>query len=376
MRDIFQELFPLNSTFQQDLFEFLQRLGLFALLIIGSLVVGQMLPFLIRVLIQRFAPRQVLTMYQKLVMPLRSLIVYTGILITATLGLNLFRAYSGFFNISTFFVYLALTISTSWLASRLMSQTIRLYGIQLIRHLQGEVDDFVLLGEAVANTIIVFVAILLFAQSQDLNLISVLTGLGIGGVAIAFAAKETISQVIGTILIYLDRPYIPGEYIRVNFKITDEDVYGRVESIGIRSTKIRVAGKNTLVIVPNSVMVVKDIENISRGNKVMALLYLDFPSVLSDREGALVKETVKSSISSLLGVEPLSTRVFLFNPENRAGTRARVTFFLLSSSQNSLDLRKRLVEVANKSIQKHLAQHNLAFSIEEPLLYVDSPITQ
>ncbi len=376
MPDIIQELFQIDATFTQDLTDFLQRFGLFTLLIVGSFIIGQLLPFGLRLVIRRFTSEKVDNLYRDLVLPLRSLIVNTGILVSASISLNLFRSYGGFYDISTFFTYLALTISTSWLASKLVSQSLRLYGIQLIRQLGGEVDDFVLLSEAVANAIIVFVATLAFAQSQDLNIISVLTGLGIGGVAIAFAAKETISQIIGTILIYLDRPYVAGEYIRVNFKITDDDTYGRVESIGIRSTKIRVAGKNTLVIVPNSVMVTKDIENISRGNKVMALLYLNFKISLSHKQEALVKETTIDSISGLLGVEPLSTRVFFFTPEDRSGTRARVTFFLLSSSQDSLDLRKRLVTMANQSIKKNLDAHNLTFSIDDPMLYVDSPITK
>ncbi|MGB3612209.1 MAG: hypothetical protein WBA10_00335 [Elainellaceae cyanobacterium] len=65
------------------------------------------------------------------------------------------------------------------------------------------------------------------------------------------------------------------------------------------------------------------------------------------------------AIGGLLGVEPLSIRIFLFEPDDRPGTRARVSFFLLSSSQGSLGIRKRLVEVANEKITASFAAHGL-----------------
>ncbi|MGB5975288.1 MAG: hypothetical protein WBG38_18320, partial [Nodosilinea sp.] len=66
----------------------------------------------------------------------------------------------------------------------------------------------------------------------------------------------------------------------------------------------------------------------------------------------------------------------VYDPENESGTRARVSFFLLSSSQNSLSLRKRLVDIANEEITKRLSGHNLQFVMQGPMLYVNSPVTR
>ena len=63
-----------------------------------------------------------------------------------------------------------------------------------------------------------------------------------GCLAIAFAAQKTLEQLLGTCVLYLDRPFIPGEYIRL-----PSGLFGRVESIGLRSTKIRTAAKSTLI---------------------------------------------------------------------------------------------------------------------------------
>nr|MDJ0708566.1 mechanosensitive ion channel family protein [Leptolyngbyaceae cyanobacterium MO_188.B28] len=116
-------------------------------------------------------------------------------------------------------------------------------------------------------------------------------------------------------------------------------------------------------------------ENISRGKKVMALLYLDFPKPLKEQEEALVHQIVQDSTHKLFGIDPGSTRIALFHPEDHVGTRARVSFFMVGSSEDSIGLRKRLLEIAGDSISQRLKEHNLAFKIEEPTVYVDSPIT-
>ena len=54
---------------------------------------------------------------------------------------------------------------------------------------------------------------------------------------------------------------------------------------------------------------------------------------------------------------------------------ARITFFILGSSENSLELRKRLLELANEKISKKLKSYEIEFTMEEPTIYVDSPIT-
>lgn len=176
-------------------------------------------------------------------------------------------------------------------------------------------------------------------------------------------------------MLYLDRPFVPGEHIRVSLNPHAEDVYGRIESIGLRSTKLRTAAKSTLVIIPNSTMANLDIENITRGKKVMVLLYLDFVRMLEERERSLVEQVVKESTNILFGIDPGSTKISLFELDDKPGTRARVTFFILGSSENSIQLRKRLLELANDTIAKKLLAYSLQFSIQEPTVYVDSPVT-
>lgn len=376
MQNIISELFRLDASFQQDLLAFGLRVLIFIVMLMSAWIGVRLVPFLIRVVIERLASKTIAPGYKRVFQPVRRSLIRMLFWGCAVLALGQFRDYVGLYGVTSFFFYLAFTVSVGWFLSRLVRQLLQVYGVTVIKRAGYDADDFVIVMGNLANAAIVFFTAVYFAQTQNLNLISVLAGLGIVGLAISFAAKETFAQIIGSIVLYLDRPYMPGEYVRINFNPKDDDVYGRIEAIGLRSTKIRVAAKNTLVIAPNSIMIKKDIENISRGTKVMSLLYLDFTKILNDSERALVNNIVNNSISKLLGVEPLSVKIFLFKPEDKPGTRARVSFFLLSSSQGSLDIRKRLVEVANEAITTNFAKHGLAFTMQEPMLYVDSPVTR
>ena len=376
IQDILQEIFQIDAEFQQGLLTFGTKAAAFLMLLLGAGILARLAPFILRVILERFAAQTFAPGYQQVIHPIHQAFVRALFLGFAVLALDQLRDYAGLHGILNFLFYLAFSVCAGWFLSQLVYQVLQIYGVKLVRRFSHDVDDFVIVIGNLANAIIVFFTIVYFAQTQNLNLISVIAGLGIAGFAVSLAAKETISQIIGSIVLYLDRPYLPGEYVRVSFNPKDEDVYGRIEAIGLRSTKIRVAAKNTLVIAPNSLMVKKDIENISRGTKVMSLLYLDFSSPLDDGERALVKGVVGDAIGNLLGVEPQSVKIFLFEPEDKPGTRARASFFLLSSSQGALGIRKRLVEVANETITARLAERGLAFTLQEPMLYVDSPVTR
>ncbi|MGB5972913.1 MAG: mechanosensitive ion channel domain-containing protein, partial [Nodosilinea sp.] len=314
IQDFIQDIFSVDAALQERLLDFGLRTGFFTVLVALSWMVSQVVTILLKVSVERLAPANIAAEYQQILGSYRQPFANTIFLGLVTLNLGVLQDYAGVVSLLGFFAYLALAISGGWLLSKVLRKVIRIYGVRAFQKFSRDVDDFILVAESLLNAAVIFFSIIFFAQSQDLNLISLLAGLGVVGLAVSFAARETIAQIIGSIVLYLDRPYLPGEYVRVSFNPKDEDVYGRVESIGIRSTKIRVSGKNTLVIAPNSIMVAKDIENISRGNKVMALLYLDFPHSLREQERALAKEVIEASISGIYGVEPLSAKVAVYDP--------------------------------------------------------------
>jgi MscS family membrane protein len=106
------------------------------------------------------------------------------------------------------------------------------------------------------------------AFNQDIG--SLLTGLSIVGAALALAAKESIENLIASFIIFFDKPFFTGDNVRVN------NVVGKVEHIGLRSTRIRTPEK-TLVTVPNKLMVDGVVDNMSMRNKWRAEIKLTLP---------------------------------------------------------------------------------------------------
>jgi MscS family membrane protein len=102
------------------------------------------------------------------------------------------------------------------------------------------------------------VGVLTILATLEVDVIALLGGLGIGGIAIALAAQDAVGNFIGTISIFADRPFKVGDWIIVGDKVD-----GNVEQIGFRSTKVRTWPK-TLMSIPNKVLATEIVDNWSR----------------------------------------------------------------------------------------------------------------
>ncbi|MGC1195273.1 MAG: mechanosensitive ion channel domain-containing protein [Geitlerinemataceae cyanobacterium] len=369
---------PIESEILQYVLELMVRLGLFSLVVIVSPFAGRLGLRLIRRglrLLESFGIIDSDKAYHRTIEPLQTPLSLTGMFLFIAICLNLLIKYEDLYNFISIFVYSMLSVGIGWFASKIAHQIIHRSAIGLVHRWFGKVNEVVLIFETLIYVLIVLMAVVIFAIGLRINLVALGASLGIGGVAIAFAAQQALGRLFGTLELYLDRPYICGEYIRVNFNPYGEDVYGRVESIGLRSTKIRLLAQNTMMIVPNSTMASKNIENVSRGKKIMAMLCLDFPNCLREDEKALVTHTIEQESRLFWGFEKASTRIQYEEIDRVSKTRARVFFFITSPSKNSLELRKRLLELANQAISKKLAVQNLRFTVPEPTIYIDSPMS-
>lgn len=352
-------------------------LGVFAGLVVIALLVGYWTPSLVRFGIARLLPAAAIAGYDQVVQPARTALRWVGslLLISWAWGI-LVTPHPNLHRLLSPIIDLGVIASIAWLVSRLLRQVVRVYGVDLLKRMGLQVDELLLVFETIVNSIIGVMAVLIYAQSQQFNLVGLFASLGIGGLAFAFAAQKILEQFIGTIVLYLDRPFIPGEYIRLS-----NGQLGRVESIGLRSTKVRTAAKSTLMILPNSNLMTMEIENVSRAKKIMVMLYLDFARPLTEEDAALVRQVVNQCTDSVFGVDPGSTSIVFTaagattSPEPQKLRRARVTFFILGSSDNSNELRKRLLQLANETMAQRLASYGIHFTSQDPTVYVESPVT-
>ena len=138
---------------------------------------------------------------------------------------------------------------------------------------------------------VIITSVLVGLQSLGFNISAVLAFGGIGGIAVGFAAKDLLANFFGGLMIYLDRPFAIGDWIRS----PDRNIEGTVENIGWRLTSIRTFDKRPLYI-PNSMFSSISVENPSRMshrriNETIGVRYEDgkkLPIIIEDVKNMLM----------------------------------------------------------------------------------------
>lgn len=107
------------------------------------------------------------------------------------------------------------------------------------------------------KTIIWIFALLTALSNLGINVTSLVAGLGIGGIAIALAAQNILGDLFSSLAIYLDRPFIVGDSIKIG------ETIGTVEKIGMKTTRVR-AQQGEEIVFPNKDIVSAQIHNMTR----------------------------------------------------------------------------------------------------------------
>ncbi|MFQ5519654.1 MAG: mechanosensitive ion channel family protein [Mariprofundus sp.] len=142
-----------------------------------------------------------------------------------------------------------------WFLWRLV-EGLSVYFTERAKETDSSLDDQ--LVPFIAKTLKIFLvltAVLVVAQNMGYSISGLIASLGIGGIAIAMAAKDTIANIFGSVMILVDRPFMVGDWIKT------PEFEGVVEKVGFRSTRIRTFAR-TLVNVPNSTLANMVIDNI------------------------------------------------------------------------------------------------------------------
>jgi MscS family membrane protein len=148
-----------------------------------------------------------------------------------------------------------------WALSRVMDVGARmLVGHGATRQRRGSMALISLLAR-VGKVVVAALAVVAFVSELGYPVASVIAGLGIGGLSIALAAQKTMENLFGAFSIGADQPFREGDFIKV------DDVVGTVETIGLRSTRIRTLDR-TLVTMPNGKLADSRVESFSARDRI------------------------------------------------------------------------------------------------------------
>ena len=155
----------------------------------------------------------------------------------------------------------AAVVGLTWLLIRLVDIVAELTQTHL-RHLDQPARIAVAhLIRRLTKVVVVSLGVLVLLYLANLDLTAALAGLGIGGIAVAFAAQKTLENLFGGILIITDQPVRVGDFCKIG------SVSGTIEDIGLRSTRIRTLDR-TVVSVPNGQMAAENVENFGVRDKI------------------------------------------------------------------------------------------------------------
>ena len=148
----------------------------------------------------------------------------------------------------------------AWFASRLSQEFFSNWS-KVAEKTESKLDDQAIpIIRRSVKVFIYLIGLALFLQNMGYSVSSLLAGLGLGGAALALASKDSLSNLFGAIVIFLDRPFHIGDWIEVG------EVEGTVEEIGLRTTRVRTFA-NSLITLPNSTLTTSSINNWSQMKK-------------------------------------------------------------------------------------------------------------
>lgn len=134
---------------------------------------------------------------------------------------------------------------------------------------ESKLDDQLVpfLKDAIKVLIVIFALLIVLGMVFKVNVSALIGGLGIGGLAIALAAQESLANLLGSFTIFLDKPFTVGDIIDFN------GITGTVEKVGFRSTRIRTLDKS-YVTVPNKSLVGAPLNNITESTHRRARFFI------------------------------------------------------------------------------------------------------
>ncbi|NEO32732.1 MAG: mechanosensitive ion channel [Symploca sp. SIO3C6] len=330
------------------------------------------LPKLIDSLFTQFSSTEFREIYQKVMTPHQGWLSWVIILTIVDLTVLVIPA-------PTLLKFLELplgllvAINIIFLSFKLFIELFERYLIEVMLEEDRKINSELLaLAKFLTKAVIVLTVVFLFAQTHQINIFGLVASLGIGGITIAFASQKVLEQILWSIVLYIDRPFTVDDYIHL-----PDGTLGRVESIGWRSTKVRLSGKNTLVIVPNSNLAQVNIENLTGASRVILMVNLTFLRSMSDEEKALIEQLILGSTREILGIDHQLTKITFHDLNEETGSnhvQAQVVFFILGAAQTSMELRRNLLEIARASIIERLHDYGITFKFEEKIIDIAQPM--
>jgi len=368
LADLEQSLGEHDPLFHLDRISVLQQYSLFGqpywkyvaslIYIFLAFLVSKALDHLVGVWLKRWAERTTSKFDDLLLEALRGPVKVTAFVIFLHIGLAVFRWPDKVQHFLSKGLIVIVAFSITYVSLKVVDLLMGVWRERTAVGTDKSFDDqlFPLVRKSV-KLFVVVIAVLVTSQNLGINITGVIASLSIGGLALGLAAQDTLANLFGAVAVYMDKPFRIGDTIRL------DAVEGKVENIGLRSTRVRNVD-GFLVTIPNKTMGNAIITNISRRPTIrtemnFGLAY-DTPVEKVQRAAAILDEVYRSQPKTIDLV--ISFNKFLDKALN----------ILVVHVWSGTEAKEHLagMQAMNLEIKKRFDSENISFASPTPTLYV------
>lgn len=247
---------------------------------------------------------------------------------------------------------LLMIIAITWLIMNFCSFFMLVMAKRAARKGSGFNEQLIpFLKEVFKVFLVIFAFFFALGTLFNLDIGSIIAGLGIGGLAVALAAKESLENLFASFTIFLDKPFVAGDAVQVG------DIQGTVEKVGFRSTRIRTLDKSFLTL-PNKMMIDQALDNLTqrrfRRAKFMINLSYHTPPAIIESICADIRKAIASN--DLTISEPGQVH---FTDFGESSLNILVLFFVEAVDWSEFN---RVKEEINLKIIQIIEKHNASFA--------------
>ena len=258
--------------------------GITLLIILGSIVAGKVLYWVFGNVIKKLTSKTKTKIDDIIVDMIEEPVVLALTIVGLWYGLHRLEFTEGMYDFMGKVYHILITLNVTWLIARLVDAIIKEYVIPLTEKTESDIDDQIVpIVRKGLKTAIWILGVIVALNNAGYDVGALIAGLGIGGLALAMAAKDSVSNIFGGIMIFTDKPFKVGDRIKIN------GFDGIISEVGIRTSRMRTL-EGRLVTIPNSQFTGNMVENVTvePTRKVVLNLGLTYDTSADEIEKGIV----------------------------------------------------------------------------------------
>ncbi len=344
--------------FGNTLFQYLQ----FFLILILSLVVGKIGYFFLRNYFVKFASKTSSKIDDVFLHAIDQPLIVFVFLAGLSIGLSVLTFDAEAEKAIQNFLGAGMTLGIAWFLIKLVEGFAKEIIVPLTSKSESKLDDqLVPVIRRALKIVIVIIAVIVIADTYfGVDVTAPLVGLGIGGIAIAFAAQQTIADVFGGISIFTSKPFVIGDMVSF------ENVTGKVEQVGLRQTRIRTLDQQYLTV-PNSKISTSIITNLTDTTKRRVSLNIGVTYDTSVKKIEEAKLIIRQILHSIDLIEKDPEPIVVFNEFKDSSLNIFVLYFILTTDWPTA---QKIKDQINIRIKTEFEKARIEFAYPTQTVYV------